>query len=152
VADTFGDEILAPHTMNIDRQRLAAIVFNDKQKLAALNAIVHPVIVKGIADRLEMLRGTDSVVVLDAALLVELGMVDLLDALIVVTANADLRKERLRGRGMRTMDIDARIAAQASEERLLEKADIVVTNDGSPEDLATEADRIWQELEKRRGP
>jgi dephospho-CoA kinase len=136
--------------MNVDRKRLAEIVFNNKQKLAALNAIVHPVIMSGIADRLEMLRRTDDVVVLDAALLVELGVVDLLDALIVVTAREDLRKDRLRGRGMRTFDIDARIAAQADQARLLERADIIVTNDGDPQDLVAEADRIWQEIEKRK--
>lgn len=136
--------------MNIDRQRLADIVFKDKQKLAALNAIVHPVIMSAIADGLERLRNTDDVVVLDAALLVELGVVSAVDAVVVVTTSDDVRKKRLRRRGMGTLDIDARIAAQADTRTLIDKADIVVTNDGTPEDLAREADRVWEEIRKMR--
>src|ERR687884_2222146 len=68
VVDQFGEEVLTPHTMQIDRKLVADIVFNDRDKLAALNAIVHPVILKGIADDLERLRETDAIVVLDAAL------------------------------------------------------------------------------------
>src|SRR5918992_2352219 len=51
VVAQFGDEILAANSMDIDRKRLAAVVFGDPRKLAALNAIVHPVIFKGIADK-----------------------------------------------------------------------------------------------------
>lgn len=148
VVDQFGDEILAANSMEIDRRRLADEVFNDRDKLAALNAIVHPVIVRGIADRLESLRLTDEIVVLDAALIVELGLDDALDALVVVRADKKLRRDRLvRRRGMSLLDIDARIAVQAASDALLEKADIVVNNDGTLEDLASEADRVWKELQ-----
>ena len=147
VVDQFGDEILTANSMEIDRRRLADEVFNDRDKLAALNAIVHPVIVRGIADRLEALRRTDEIVVLDAALIVELGVDDALDALIVVRAGRNLRRDRLsRSRSMSLVDIDARMAAQVGDQALLDKADIVVNNDGSIEDLAAEADRVWKEL------
>lgn len=153
VVDQFGDEILVPGTMEVDRKRLAAIVFADPKKLAALNAIVHPVIVKGIADRLELLRGTDAVVILDAALIVELGLASSLDVVVVVLSNQDERRERLlRSRGMSYEESGARMTNQASEEDLTKKADIVVRNDGSLEDLASEADRVWNELMKRRPP
>src|SRR5688572_14864126 len=79
VVDQFGDEILSPGTMNIDRKQLAGIVFSDPGKLAALNAITHPAIVARIADDLERLRNTDEVVILDAALIVELGLTDTVD-------------------------------------------------------------------------
>jgi dephospho-CoA kinase len=150
VVDTFGDEVLVEGTMNIDRKRLAGIVFNDPSKLAALNAIVHPIIMRGIADRLESLRGTDDVVVLDAALIVELGLAESVDVIIVVTATVDNRRRRLAElRGMAHDDIMARIGAQASEEELVTKADIVVRNNGNVADLGSEADRVWAELEKR---
>lgn len=150
VIDTFGDEILSPGSLEIDRGRLAEIVFNDRQKLAALNAIVHPVIVKGVADALDVLRGTDEVVVLDAALLVEVGLHRSVDVLIVVTAAEEARRRRLStGRGMVAADINARIASQRSEEELLAAADIVVNNDGSIEDLVREAGRVWKELRER---
>jgi dephospho-CoA kinase len=136
--------------MTIDRKLLAGIVFNDRNKLAALNAIVHPVILRAMADHLERLSGTDEVVVIDAALLVDMGVTGRLDALIVVTASPEVRKRRLVARGMLPADIDARIASQVPQERLVEKADIVVANDGDLEELAAEADRVWQEIENRK--
>jgi dephospho-CoA kinase len=149
VVDTFGDEILVEHTMDIDRKRLAGIVFNDKDKLAALNAIVHPIIMRGIADRLEQLRSTDDVVILDAALIVELGLAESVDRVVVVTADVDNRRRRLAElRGMAHEDIMARIGAQASEEELIAKADIVVRNNGDLIALNDEADRVWAQLER----
>ena len=150
MVDTFGDEILVEHTMDIDRKKLAGIVFNDREKLVALNAIVHPVIVGGIADRLEGLRHTDGLVILDAALIVELGLADSMDKVVVVTAAVDNRRRRLAElRGMTPEDIMARIGAQASEEDLIAKADIVVRNNGDLAALSEEADRVWAELERR---
>lgn len=150
VVDSFGDEILVPGTMEIDRQRLANIVFGDRNKLAALNAITHPVIARGIADHMERLAGTDEIVVIDAALIVELGLDKACDAVIVVDAGAESRKSRLvSSRRMDPKDAQARMASQARPEDLMAKADIVVHNDGSIEDLAAEADRVWAELQKR---
>ena len=150
VVDQFGDEILAPGSMQVDRKRLAEIVFNDKNKLAALNAIVHPVILRGMADHLERLSRTNDVVVIDAALLVDMGMAGTLDLVLVVTASPEVRKKRLLARGMIPADIDARIAAQVPQETLIEKADIVVINDGSLEELSNEAERVWDEIVERR--
>jgi dephospho-CoA kinase len=150
VVAQFGDEILLPGTMEVDRAQLAEIVFNSKEKLAALNAIVHPAIMKGIADDLERLQGTDEIVVLDAALIVELGLAEVVDAVIVVTAPDDARRHRLMTeRGMTSDAVAARIASQATTEQLLEKADIVVNNDGTRQRLAEEADRVWKLLHER---
>ena len=149
VVDNFGDEILSAGTMEIDRKRLAEVVFNDPNKLAALNTITHPVIAAGIADTLERLSQTDAIVVLDAALLVELRLDKAMNLLIVVDADEDSRKKRLQSsRRMELTDIEARIAAQASSEELIQRADIVVRNDGSLEALALEADRVWADLQK----
>lgn len=147
VVDQFGDEILVPGTMEIDRQALAGIVFSDPDKLAALNAIVHPVIFSRIADALERLAHTDEVVVVDAALIVDTGVYKALDALIVVRCDDRVRRERLAERGMALEDVEARMAAQAPVEVLEQRADIVVDNDGTMEELAAEADRVWAELE-----
>ena len=148
--DSFGDEILVPGTFEIDRQRLADIVFSDPNKLAALNAITHPVIARGIADHMERLAATDAVVVVDAALIVELGLDKALDALIVVDAGAESRKSRLvASRRMDPRDVQARMASQSRPEDLIERADIVVKNDGSIEDLVAEADRVWADLQAR---
>ena len=150
--DQFGDEILAAASLDIDRKRLAAIVFSDPAKLAALNAITHPVILRRVADEIDVHRQTDHVVILDAALIVEMGLVDALDLIVVVTSSAELRKQRLvKNRGMAPSDIDARMAAQAPQEDLIARADLVVVNDGDESALAAEADRVWTELENRAG-
>jgi dephospho-CoA kinase len=151
VVDQFGDEILAANTMEIDRKRLAAVVFNDRLKLAALNAIVHPVIFSAVADELDRLRGTDEVVILDAALIIETGLDDVCDALLVVDSSDEERIARLRRqRGMSLADARARMGVQAERSRLLDRADMVIKNDGTLEDLAAEADRVWAELVRRR--
>ena len=147
VVDQFGDEILVGHSLQIDRKRLAEVVFADRDKLAALNAIVHPVIMKGIADALDKFRNTDEIVILDAALILELGLSEGLDAMVVVLADEALRKKRLaKTRGMSDADIVGRMRAQANPEEQEAKADLVVRNNGNIEELTREAERVWLEL------
>ena len=147
VVDTFGAGVLAAGSMEIDRKVLARIVFEDRNKLAALNAIVHPIVFEGIASTLERLRETHAIVLLDAALIVETGLDRNMDALIAVVADESVRKERLkRDREMTLSEIEARVAAQAPQTELEERADFIVRNDGSLEGLAREADRVWDEL------
>jgi dephospho-CoA kinase len=151
VVSQFGDEILQADSLEIDRERLAAIVFNDSNKLAALNAIVHPVILQNIADALEQLAGTEEIVVIDAALVAELGLDANADALVVVTADDDARKRRLQSqRAMDPSDVEARMAAQMHPEEAAARADVVVRNDGSLEELADESRRVWEELQRLR--
>lgn len=149
VVNTFGSDILAEGSMEIDRGRLAEIVFTDRNKLAALNQIVHPVIAAQIAERLERLQRTDDIVVLDAALIVELGLEDVCDVLVVVEAPEELRRARLHEqRNMSAADIGARMAAQAGPELLREQADLVVTNPGTIEELSERAREVWDELQE----
>jgi len=149
VVAQFGQELLIPQSMEIDRQALAEMVFNDHDKLAALNAIVHPVLFSAIADSVERLSQTDEIVVIDAAILVETGMDKNLDTLIVVHTDESLRRERLKSRGMSSADIEARMSSQASSVNLLAKADIVVCNNGSLDRLVREAERVWGDLSSR---
>ena len=145
----FGRELLIPQSMEIDRQALAEVVFYDDDKLAALNAIVHPILFSAIADSVERLSQTDEIVVIDAAILVETGMDKNLDTLIVVHTDESLRRGRLKKRGMSPADIEARMSSQASPVELLAKADIVVCNNGSLDELVREADRVWGDLSSR---
>jgi dephospho-CoA kinase len=151
VVEQFGDEILAAGSMEIDRKRLAAIVFSDVTRRIALNVIVHPVVMRRIADSLDLLRSTQEIVVLDAALLIETGLDRDLDLVLVVTAPQETRETRLvKERGMSRADVRARIAAQASEVELLAKADIVISNSGSLEELAAEIEGVWARLTAMR--
>ncbi|MBA3349243.1 MAG: dephospho-CoA kinase [Actinobacteria bacterium] len=147
VVGQFGKEILIPGTMVLDRRRLADMVFADTHKLAVLNEIVHPVILARIADVLESLEGTDSIVVIDAALLYEIGLAEAVGRLIVVVAESDIRIERLmRDRDMTQEEVQARIDAQADSSEAAAKADFVVRNDWTIEKLEAEAQRLWEHL------
>ena len=82
IREHFGPGVLHPDGQ-IDRQALADIVFADKAKLALLNEITHPAIFARIADRLEAHQHQDVVVILDAALLIEAGLAEGVDVVIV---------------------------------------------------------------------
>lgn len=152
VVETFGSDVLAEGSMEIDRPLLAEIVFADPDKLAALNAIVHPVILEKLADTLETLKDTGEIVVLDAALIVEMGLQDSCDVLVVVTAPEDSRSDRLRiQRDMSIQDIRARMASQRPTDEQVAAADIIVDNSGDLEQLYREADRVWEEIKKKAG-
>jgi dephospho-CoA kinase len=151
VVNHFGEGILQPGSTEIDRGHLAKIVFKDPNELVALNSIVHPVILGGIAEHLDRLRRTDSIVVLDAALILEIGLDEMVDVLVAVTADRAARSDRLRhDRSMSDADIEGRMSSQIDPNEAVTRADIVVTNDGSREDLSREADRVWVELIARR--
>jgi dephospho-CoA kinase len=143
--ERFGSGILAPDG-GLDRQAVADIVFNDPDALADLGAIVHPAVGAEIATRLEAAAGTDQVVVLDIPLLVESGRDDLA-ALVVVDVDPEVAVERLvHQRGMREEDARARMANQASRDDRLARADIVLDNSGTLEDLARQIDAVWPRL------
>jgi dephospho-CoA kinase len=148
IRDHFGPGVLHPDG-HIDRQALADIVFADKSKLALLNEITHPAIFARIADRLESHHGQDVVVVLDAALLIEAGLAEGVDVVIVVHSPREIQVERLAAKGVGQTDARNRIASQLEPEKRLARADIVIDNSGSLEDLGRQVDKIWEELQAR---
>ncbi|MEY2472253.1 MAG: dephospho-CoA kinase [Actinomycetota bacterium] len=146
MVDLFGPDVVAPDG-ELDRAAIAAIVFPDKEKLAALNALMLPMIGKEIYDRIEAQRQTDNVVVLDLPLL-GMGTTNNYDtkAMIVVDCPVDIALDRLVNgpRSMKRKDAEARMAAQITREARLELADFVLDNSGSPEDLAIAVDKCWK--------
>jgi dephospho-CoA kinase len=138
----FGDGILAADG-TLDRPGLAAIVFNDVEKLKKLNAIVHPAVGVEIFRRIEERKDTDDVVVLDIPLLVEGGRYKVAGVLVVDTPVDTAVARLVEHRGMPEDDARARIANQASREDRLAKADFVVDNSGTPDDLAPQIDACW---------
>ncbi|WP_425835164.1 dephospho-CoA kinase [Streptomyces fractus] len=148
VVEAFGDEVLAPDG-SLDRPKLGSVVFADADKLATLNKIVHP-LVGTRSSELEATAGPDSVVVHDVPLLTENGLAPLYDLVIVVDASTDTQLDRLtRLRGMSEEDARARMSAQATREKRLEIADIVIDNDVPLERLRERVDEVWAELARR---
>jgi len=148
IRDHFGPEVLNADG-TIDRRRLGDVVFADRAKLALLNEITHPAILARIADRLEAVGDADAIVVLDAALLIETGLDEGADVVVVMDAPLEAQLERLQAKGMDPDHARARVAAQANAKERLDRADIVIRNDGTIEDLAAEIDRLWADLEAR---
>jgi dephospho-CoA kinase len=148
IRDHFGPGVLHPDGQ-IDRQALADLVFADQAKLTVLNEITHPEIFARIADRLEAHHDQDVVVVLDAALLIEAGLAQGVDVVIVTHSPREIQVERLAAKGMGERDASSRIAAQLAPEQRLARADIVIDNTGSLEELGRRVDEVWKQLEQR---
>ncbi|WP_016907103.1 dephospho-CoA kinase [Streptomyces xiaopingdaonensis] len=145
VVAEFGEEMLTPQG-KLDRPKLGALVFSDPERLAALNAIVHPLVAARSAE-LEAAAGSYDVVVHDVPLLVENGLAPRYDSVIVVDAPEETRMDRLvRLRGMAPEEARARVAAQATREERLAVADFVVENDGALADLESRVRAVWRQL------
>lgn len=148
VVEAFGPGILTPRG-TLDRPALGAIVFADPERLAALNAIVHPLVGARSAE-LERAAGPDAVVVHDVPLLTENGLAPLYDLVVVVDATPGTQLDRLVTlRGMTESDARARMAAQATREERKAVADLVVDNDGPLEALESQVRALWSELTAR---
>ncbi|MGA4982642.1 dephospho-CoA kinase [Streptomyces cellulosae] len=148
VVEAFGEDILAEDG-SLDRPRLGALVFNDPEKLATLNSIVHPLV--GARSReLEEAAPEDAVVVHDVPLLTENGLAPLYDVVIVVDAGPETQLDRLvRLRGMSEEDARARMAAQATREQRRAIADIVIDNDVPLDELERRVKEVWADLVRR---
>ncbi|MFI0087740.1 dephospho-CoA kinase [Streptomyces bobili] len=148
VVETFGEGVLAEDG-SLDRPKLGSIVFADPDRLAALNAIVHPLV--GARSReLESAAPEDAVVVHDVPLLTENRLAPLYDVVVVVDADPATQLDRLvRLRGMTEDDARARMAAQATREQRRRIADIVVDNDVPLPDLERRVKDVWAELVRR---
>jgi dephospho-CoA kinase len=149
VVEAFGDAVVGADG-ELDRKALAALVFADPARRAALEAIVHPDVARRFAERLEPYRDTDRVVVYVTPLLVELGLAPAFDVVIVVTATPHLRVSRVASdRGLDPEDVRRRMAAQATDERRMEVADVLLDNDGTLAELEAQVDRLWPDLASR---
>lgn len=150
VVAEFGPGVLGADGA-LDRPALGAIVFGDPERLAALNAIVHP-LVRERSAQLEAAAAPDAIVVHDVPLLAENGLRPLFDQVIVVDADQEVRLDRLvRLRRMAESEARARMAAQASREQRLAVADLVVENNGSPAELAERVKALWEQLSSTAG-
>ncbi|MFE2057816.1 dephospho-CoA kinase [Streptomyces sp. NPDC059446] len=148
VVEAFGPSILRPDG-SLDRSALGAVVFADPERLATLNALVHP-LVGARSSELERAAGDGAVVVHDVPLLTENGLAPLYDVVVVVDAAPATQLDRLvRLRGMTEADARARMAAQATREERLAVAGLVVDNDGPLEDLEPQVRALWSELTAR---
>ena len=153
VVAEFGDGVLAPDG-SLDRDRLAAEVFGDDDARSRLNSIVHPLIGACMIERTAAAGEADpqAVVVNDVPLLVEGGLSDRYDVVVVVDVDPETQLRRLvEQRGMTEADARARMAVQATREQRLAVADLVVDNTGDLDELARSVRQVWADLAARAG-
>lgn len=143
MVEHFGAGIVGPDGA-LDRQAVADIVFNDPEALAQLNAIVHPAVGLEVWQRIAAHDDTDDVVIADIPLLAEGRSAIPMSGVVVVDVPEETQLERLLGaRGMAEADARARISRQASREDRLAKADRVIDNSGTVDDLEPQLDQLW---------
>ncbi|MBW6485526.1 MAG: dephospho-CoA kinase [Syntrophobacterales bacterium] len=147
----FGEGVLSAER-TIDRRKLGAIVFANPARLKLLNQLVHPAVFEAWQGRLRELRqASPAAIVLSAIpLLIESGMVDLVDLVLLVYLPPEKQIARLMQRnGYSLQEAKERIASQMALEEKMRHADIIVNNEGSEEETARELTNIWEELKKR---
>ncbi len=130
IREEFGDAVFGSDG-RVDREKLAAIVFNDDNKLEILNQLIHPLVredFSGWAGRQESV----SYVIQEAAILFETGQNTLFDKIITVTAPRELRIKRVcRRDGTKPVDVLRRESKQMEEARKVAMSDFVIVNDGN---------------------
>ena len=148
IVRAFGREVVRPDR-RIDRKRLAAVVFADRRRRKRLEAIIHPRVLRRMAQEVRRLRrgGRCRAVVLEVPLMVETGAQRLVDALVVVTAPRAVQRERLkRAYGWSQQEVDARIAAQWDLAAKVALADHVIDNSDGAEATRTQVEQLWNRL------
>lgn len=149
VLNYFGDEILNDDRSDIDRKKLASIVFSDKAKLEALNNITHPKIIEEIKKQVEEYKKAGKkIIVIDAALLIEAGLDKIVDEVWVIAANEDVQLQRLMAREKDITKDEAvkRIKSQMPLAEKLKFADRVIDNNSRIEETKNQVDKIWTKI------
>lgn len=151
IAEAFGADMLAADGA-LDRAALGATVFGDPERLAQLNAIVHPAVRAESQRRFEAALAADenAVVVYDVPLLVEARVDDPWDTIVVAHApEAERRRRLVEIRGMDEAAARARIASQVSDEQRLAIADVVIDTAGTIADTHAQTDAFWERIRGR---
>lgn len=144
VVQAFGTDILVPDTGEIDRGKLAAIVFADEAKRQLLNALTHPLVKEEAERRIE--ASAAPVVVYESAIPREAMLRELCDEVWYVHTSDEVRIARLMAtRGYSREKCLAIMASQMSEAEFTDYADRVIENDGTPEETEVLVDSILAE-------
>lgn len=139
----FGDEIIL--NGDIDRKKLAEIVFSDEAARKDLEKIIHPRVQAIFSEAVEDLEH-DDILIYEIPLLVETDAAEKFDYIITVEADLNLRKERLLKKGLYISQIEKRMAAQATQESREAIADYVIYNDGDEDSLLRKVENLWESV------
>ena len=145
ISEAFGDAIL-DEDGRLDRKELARLVFQDDEARIRLESILHPKIRKSVAEELDELssrRTPPSYVIIVIPLLFESGFQDIIDRILVVTADRESRQRRVLDRDNRSAEeIESIMRQQVTDEVRLAGADDVIKNDTEKENLAPQVEKL----------
>jgi len=146
----FGDDIRKSDGM-IDRRRLAARAFASEEATAELNAIMHPAI--WAREEKWLAIQAAPFLLVEASVLIESGAAERMDAVIVVLADSDVRRQRVRARpdAIDEAMFDTVMARQCDDEARLKAADYIIDNNGEMENLQAEVERLYKRLFEKFG-
>ena len=149
LVEYFGKDFLN-EDLTINRQKLAEIVFSDREKVAKLNQIVHPEVFKEderITNEIKSLD-PDALIIKDIPLLFEITRPIFMDKVVVVSASEQTQLRRLEEKGMSREDAQNRIKSQLPLEEKIKSADFVINNDGPLEVTKKQVEEIYSLLRK----
>lgn len=144
----FGREILDPDG-HIDRRRLAALVFGNPERLAKLNAIVHPAVYRLQLNLEQQILAADpqALIVVEAAILIESGSYKNYDLIILVTCTEEQQIERAVSRdGVTLEDVKARLSRQLPLDIKRKFADYMINTSGTKEDTIRQTREVYGKL------
>jgi dephospho-CoA kinase len=147
----FGEKIFSADG-KLNRKLLAQIAFKEESNTLQLNNLIHPRMVAEVVEEMESARfsGKYPLIVIDAALIYEISIEQMFDAIIVVYASMENRIKRVMERdGLSRREIIARVRRQIPLDDKKQWADFVVDNNGSLEDLKRQTDQIFEKLTVR---
>lgn len=126
-----------------NKKFLADVIFNDEKKLAKINSILHPEVIRELEKRIKAILEQKNLVFVEAALIYEAKLEKLFDYVILISANPDTRKKRKCAAGYLTPEeFTKRNNMQIDENQKAGVADYIFSNDGTLEDLYKKADLL----------
>jgi len=149
----FGDEILQPNG-DLDRRKVAAIVFASAEKREVLNGIIHSRVIQEMDRRIEEIRqaAPKRVIVLNVPLLFEAGLLHKVDKAVVVTISSQERIRRIGLRdGLTESEVTQRVQAQWTQEDKVARASALIDNSGSLDTTRSQARRLYEQWQREAG-
>lgn len=148
IIEIFGNEILDENG-NISRKKMRERAFLEKDKLKQLNELLHPQVIEVFKNKRENTK-EDEIVIFDIPLLFEAGMENLCDTVIVVYISKRVQLERMMKRDRHGIDLAERIIeSQMSMSDKIDKADIIINNNCTLEDLKNNVNVVYYNLQKK---
>lgn len=149
IKEKLGKEFINLKSNSVDKELLKKEVFNNSKKLNILNGIVHPRVVEIYIKKYLEFKDKKEIVIFDVPLLFEVNLERYCDKVIVVDIDLKVQIERIKNRdNIDVTLINKIIAAQMSREERNMKADILIENNGSLEELKQKIEKIIKDIER----